>query len=173
MRSQGWDCFHFTDVDSKAERGKQPAQSHTAVQRQRQDNGLALSRAPCILDLQRPGWGMAHLPGMGDVVEDGISPFGLWDYPWVSGQGARFPGHMSPQERGVEWEHCQGSRCWLREGERASWKTTQFLEQDPRDSSISGIGQSPRESGIEEGLGWTPHSRSLLFSGRHEEEKVN
>lgn len=43
----------------------------------------------------------------------------------------------------------------------------------PGDSPMSCIGQDSRESGIEEGLSWTPHPRSLLFSGGYVEEIVN
>lgn len=54
---------------------------------------------------------------------------------------------------------------WGRRG-GASQKNTESLEHDPRDSPMLCIGQAPGESGTEKRLGWTPHPRSPLFSGR-------
>lgn len=78
MRSQGWDCSHFTDVDSKAERGKATSpKSHScsAAEPGLMDQLFLELPVFWIFRAQAEGW---HIyPGMGGVVEEGISPFGF------------------------------------------------------------------------------------------------
>lgn len=150
MRRQGRDYSHFTDVDSKAQRGKATCpklHSSSAAEPGLGDEAplatcRALSRIPCALESLKPGevwmWGPPLSERAGGQVFLAHEP---------SGEGCGV-GIVRGQDADP------GSRGEL------SQNTVSGQELGPRDSPLPHTEKGPGELGIEKRLGWTPYPRS-------------
>lgn len=150
MRRQGRDCSHFTDVDSKAERGKATGLKLHSCSVAEPGLGSeapftecrALSGVPCALEFLKPG----EVWTLGSPLSEGAG-------------GQAFRAH-EPSGEGCGVGLVRGQDA--DQGRRGELHRTQLQDQDP----------DPRESGIEKRLDWTPYPRSPLFSGRDASRKT-